>query len=326
MHKLSPATAIDLLAEYGLAERVIGSPEVLAGGVSCVVVGAGDVVIKQALGKLDVEDDWFAPVQRMGDEAGALRIAGEVIPGRAPQLLHFDPERQIVVLERAPRDWDDLRARFLRGDIAPGIGAALGDLLGDWHTATARPDYLAQFADRSRFHALRVEPFYLTAAERVPAAAERIGRLVTEMDAVQVTLVHGDFSPKNILAGPLSGLWAIDFESTHAGDPAFDAAYMLNHVLLKSMHLPQHAAEFDEVANSFLAAYLQAVEPRIRPNPLHLMAHVAAQMLARTIGKSPASYLDQGERDRIRDLATELLLADTETLDQMLDARDRVIA
>lgn len=314
------------MAEYGLTDRASGEPELLAGGVSCTVIGAGDLVLKQALGKLAVQDEWFAPVQRIADEAQALRIAEAVIPGRAPRVLHFDPERQIVVIERAPRDWEDLSTRFLSGDIAPGIGEELGRLLADWHSGTMRSDYLAAFGDRSRFRALRVEPFYVTAAERAPEVADRIGQLIVEMEAMQVSLVHGDFSPKNVLAGNLSGLWAIDFETTHAGDPAFDVAFLLNHVILKSIHLPEHSGSLDEVARSFLLTYVQAVEPRIRPNPLHLMAHVSAQMLARVIGKSPAPYLDQGERDRIQELAEELLLADTETLDQILDARDRVTA
>lgn len=323
---LTPDLALELLSGYGLAGHADGRPEVLSGGVSGIVIASGDVVVKQALGKLAVRGEWFAPLGRIADEADALRIAANVIPGQAPTVLHFDPDRDVMVIERAPRDWEDLRTRFLRGDIDPGVGAALGELLARWHTGTATADNLARFGDRAGFRALRVEPFYLTAAERAPRVGQAISDLIAAMDALQVTLVHGDFSPKNILAGGPHDYWAIDFETTHAGDPAFDVAFMLHHVILKSIHQPAHADALDDLAHSFVAAYTQEIEPLLRPNPSHVMAHVAALMLARTIGKSPAPYLDEGERDRAQALAEDLLLADIETLDQILDERDRVIA
>jgi len=44
--------------------------------------------------------------------------------------------------------------------------------------------------------------------------------------------VHGDVSPKNILVGP-KGPVLLDAECAWFGEPAFDLAFCLNHLLLK---------------------------------------------------------------------------------------------
>ena len=51
-------------------------------------------------------------------------------------------------------------------------------------------------------------------------------------------LVHGDVSPKNILIGP-NGPVFLDAECAWFGDPAFDLAFCLNHLLLKCLWSPR---------------------------------------------------------------------------------------
>lgn len=43
----------------------------------------------------------------------------------------------------------------------------------------------------------------------------------------------------------------IDFEVIHFGDPAFDAAFLLNHLFIKSVYLSQWRTEIVEAARRF---------------------------------------------------------------------------
>src|SRR6185503_2499871 len=92
------------------------------------------------------------------------------------------------------------------------------------------------FADRTFFEALRIDPYYRAAGIRHPAAGKFYDRLIAETATVQETLVHGDFSPKNVLVRE-GRLILLDFEVIHFGDPAFDLGFSLTHLLSKAHHL-----------------------------------------------------------------------------------------
>ena len=67
---------------------------------------------------------------------------------------------------------------------------------------------------------------------RICAAA--LHALVETTRTTKRALVHGDVSPKNILAGPHGPVF-LDAECAWWGDPAFDLAFCLNHLLLKCL-------------------------------------------------------------------------------------------
>ena len=81
-------------------------------------------------------------------------------------------------------------------------------------------------------------------------------------------LVHGDVSPKNILVGPRGPVF-LDAECAWYGDPAFDLAFCLNHLLLKCLWTPRRGAGFLACFDALAAAYLArrrlgAARPRSR--------------------------------------------------------------
>jgi hypothetical protein len=100
----------------------------------------------------------------------------------------------------------------------------------------------------------------------------------------------------------------LDAECAWFGDPAFDPAFCLNHFLLKAAHLPAHALALMESFRAFGLAYSAHVhwEPAAE-----LEARVATLLpgltLARVDGKSPVEYLDEPQRDAVRDAAIALL-------------------
>jgi len=276
----------------------------LTGGVSSdvyAVVGPGlDVVVKRACGRLRVADEWLADEERLVTEGWALRVAADLQPGAVPRVLDLDPSTRTLVLERAPRSWREWRAELLAGRVDPAVGELLGRTLAGWHEATrGETRWLAGFADKTAFVQLRIDPFHRVVAARHPDLAPLIEAVVERLLARADCLVHGDFSPKNVLVGD-DRVWVLDWEVAHLGDPLFDLAYLLCHLTLKAIHLPAHAARCRATAARFLAAYgAEAGE--------ELGANVACLLLARVDGKSPADYLTPLERERVRALGRELL-------------------
>ena len=124
------------------------------------------------------------------------------------------------------------------------------------HAATRRTRrHRRRFPTDAIFHAIRLEP-YLRRHRRArirdlaPRAATRWSR---RPRATKLALVHGDVSPKNILVGP-DGPVFLDAECAWYGDPAFDLAFCLNHLLLKCLWMPQRRA-------GFLACFDALAEP-----------------------------------------------------------------
>jgi 5-methylthioribose kinase len=283
-------------------------PGGVSGDVRAVVAPGLDVVVKQVHEALLVEDDWFADEQRLVTEGWALRLAGDLSPEAVPKVIDLDPRTHTLVMQRAPREWRNWRSELLEGRVDPAVGARLGALLGGWHRETAsRPELLAPFQDDTSFVQLRIDPFHRTVIEHHPELADPIEAVIERLMTRRTCLVHGDFSPKNMLVGA-DGLWVLDWEVAHVGDPDFDLAYLLCHLTLKTVHRRADAAAYRETARSFLDAYGQTPDE-------HLAANVACLLLARVDGKSPADYLTEPERERTRTLGIRML-REPEALDE----------
>lgn len=278
----------------------------LAGGVSSEVVAASGpelrVVLKRALPRLRVTEEWLADERRLRIETRALRIAGELAPAAVPAVLDFDEETGILVLEHAPSDLLNWRDELLAGRIDAAPASELGRLLALWHHETSGTAALADLADRKAFVQLRIDPFYKTVAARHQLVAAGVERLIEELLTASVCLVHGDFSPKNVLANGRS-LRVLDWEVAHLGEPVFDLAFLLTHLVLKAVHRPAAAGHYRAAAAAFLEGYGDGPGR----GSAALTAHIGCLLLARVDGKSPAGYLDETGRARTRVLGLELV-------------------
>jgi 5-methylthioribose kinase len=267
----------------------------LSGGVSSIVLAVDDgrrtVVVKQSLEYLRVGEGWRADRRRVLAEGAALRLMGSITPDRVPRVLDTDPVRLAITIEAAPAGARDWRERLLAGDVedAPQVGGVLGETLGRWHAATAGDAATAAAFDRiADFRALRLDPYFAAAAERRPELGPVLAPYVDELAGPGRCLVHGDFSPKNVLVGA-GTLWVIDHEVAHVGQPVFDLAFLLCHLALKSLHRPGDAAALRAAADAFLAAYARQ---HPLPDGTNVAGHVGCLLLARVHGKSAAGYLD----------------------------------
>jgi hypothetical protein len=261
-----------------------------------------------------VAEEWLADPARLETEGRALRLAGRLAPGSAPEV--YDLSDGYLVIERAPESWVPWKQPLLEGTVDAEVAERLGTVLGTYQRSTAgRDDLLRDFGDLTAFGQLRVDPFHRTVAGRHPDLADVIGRTVDVMAASRVCLVHGDYTPKNVLVDPDGpGLWVIDWEVAHLGDPTFDPAWTIGHLLLKSVHRPEAAPAYAAAGRAFLSGHAEALDGAVAIDPAQLVRQTGCLLLARVDGKSPADYLTAAQRPRVRDLARRLLTAPPATI------------
>jgi aminoglycoside phosphotransferase (APT) family kinase protein len=309
------ARARALVVDLGLARAAeVRSVRALTGGVASdiAVVEFGDraVCVKFALPKLRVAADWRAPVHRNRAEYRWLEFAGSVVPEAVPRLYGWSAAQNGFAMEFFHGDETYLwKAALLAQQPPRNEAPRVGGLLGRIHQASTGPGFDAgRFQNRDDFRALRIEPYLLFTAGQHPDLAPAMDAIADGLYTAQTALVHGDVSPQNILLRP-EGPVLLDAECATMGDPAFDVAFCLNHLVLKAVHLPAMRAVLLDSIGRFWASYAQAIgwEP-----PAALEARVGALlpalMLARVDGKSPVEYLTPDGKAVVREQGRRLFL------------------
>jgi len=297
----------------------------MAGGVSSdiflVTAGERSVVVKRALAKLRVRDDWYADVSRNRMEQSWFRYAATVTTA-VPEILCADPEAGWFAMEYLGEGWRPWKAALLEGEFDPVIAREAGRTLGLLHAASWGSAALeAEFDTLRNFTDLRIEPYLLTTAGRVPEVGPQLRELAAEVSEARTALVHGDFSPKNLLfKGHL--LVVLDAEVAWFGDPVFDVAFLANHLLLKALyHAPGPLSEAAlGLVDEALAAYRAQLGARLDDaHEARLARLVLGLMLARVHGKSPVEYLKDTGRRAVTDFVLRLLPSPPPTIRHVED-------
>lgn len=301
--------------------------EPLAGGVSSDIFRAdlprGSMAIKRALPKLKVEADWHAPTERNRYEVEWMRVAGAIAPDAVPAILGDDPQSNLFAMAWLdPADHPAWKLQLRDGIVDGATAREVGRRLALIHGRTADRGELAErFATDHIFFPIRLEP-YLQATARVHAdCAPALQRLVEITASNKRVLVHGDVSPKNILVGPRGPVF-VDAECAWYGDPAFDLAFCLNHLLLKCVWRPRWWAVYLQSFTTLFETYLAGVQWEPAAELEARVAHLLpALFLARIDGKSPVEYItDDRDRDKVRRVARPLLLQPVDRLATIRDA------
>jgi aminoglycoside phosphotransferase (APT) family kinase protein len=325
-HRDSPVTVASPAAEGAVFEplRRMGliGPRArpafapLAGGVSSEIyrvdLDDGPLCLKRALPRLKVSAEWKAPVERNRFEVAWMRAARAIEPAFVPRVLGEDPASAAFAMEYLdPARHPVWKAELRDGRVDAGFAAEAGRRLAHVHAATAGDARVASaFRSDAIFHAIRIEPYLLATARAHPDRAAALEALAKTTAAARLALVHGDVSPKNILAGP-RGPILLDAECAWYGDPAFDLAFCLNHLLLKCLWRPagreRYLAAFDALSGAYLGGVAWEPASAIEARAARLLPGL---FLGRVDGKSPVEYVtSEADKDRVRRVARALLAA-----------------
>jgi 5-methylthioribose kinase len=324
MREITPETAVDYLRAVGrIPAGAAASARGLGWGVSNVVIrvdveGMPSLILKQARERLRTQAHWVSRLERIWTEHAALLCLAPLLDsGSVPEVLFADRDNYLFAMTCAPDDAVVWKERLLQGVTAPelAVAQAAGTLLATIHAATFEHPALRDgpLADTLVFDQLRLDPFYRTIARVHPEIARPVNALIAPpADLPWRCFVHADFSPKNILVHS-RGLTLVDFETAHAGDPAYDLGFVLCHLLLKTARAS--TATSPEPRRTLVDAFLDAYRRQTAALPFDPAAlerraahHAAACALARIDGKSPVDYLDPPRQEAVRRFARITLL------------------
>jgi Ser/Thr protein kinase RdoA (MazF antagonist) len=279
--------------------------------------------VKRALPKLKVAADWRAPVERNAFEVAWYRTVHDIVPEAVPEVLYHDGDEMLCVMTYLDPEQHLLWKSELRdGRAAPEDAAEVGRRLARIHAKTANaPSVATLFPPNGIFHAIRLEPYLEATATAHPDLRDALFGLSERTGALRIAMVHGDVSPKNILLGP-NGPVFLDAECACIGDPAFDLAFCLNHLLLKCLWNPSAAPSFMAGFEALADAYLSGVDwESAEVLEGRAASLLPALFLARVDGKSPAEYITtDAQRDHIRRCARPLVQSPPTCLGAVLAA------
>ncbi|NBU93250.1 MAG: aminoglycoside phosphotransferase family protein [Actinobacteria bacterium] len=299
---LTEETVVAYLIDKGVISAAEWAEvEVLTGGVSNVVLAITTkekkLVLKQALAELKVAEKWKADQRRAIVEANAIALFHKLSPDQVPELIFLDAERFILILDRVPVGSTVWKSDLLAGVINPDVAGVLGKTLAKWHNfGESNKEARLQFMEDSLFEQLRIDPFYRFVAAKNKNLGPIINKLIAELEGDQTTIVHGDFSPKNIMVGMDEQVYILDFEVTHVGNPVFDLAFLVAHLLCKLFRTNEPLDEKMLTASAlrFINSYKE-----IRSISKSLSLHTGLIALARVEGKSPVNYLNKVQQERL---------------------------
>jgi 5-methylthioribose kinase len=336
MRLVDQQTAQDYLRDTRRIEPdEIVSVRELTGGVSNMVLlverptrpgGPGDrFVLKQARAQLRTSQPWFSSVERNWREAEVLAICTRLLEksrasssphatpaAETPRILFEDRKNYLFAMTAAPLPNVTWKEELLADRIDDAIAVACGRLLATLHGESWLDEEIAhRLGDRTLFEQLRVDPYYRTLAAAHTDARPAIERLIDSLAQHPRSIVHADFSPKNLLVFR-GGLMMVDFETGHFGDPAFDLGFFLSHLVLKACRaIPRHA-EFLNLAETFRQTYFQNMAQKISAAELagvwtRGVQNFAGCAWARLDAKSTVDYLpDPTRREQMRTFCREI--------------------
>jgi aminoglycoside phosphotransferase (APT) family kinase protein len=328
------------LLTYLRSRRLIGPEdvpgvEVLQGGVSNKTVlvephRQPPFVVKQALGKLRVAADWHCDPARIHREALGLRyLPGITPPGTITPLLFEDTDDHIIAMEAVPRGHRNWKTMLLEDGPRREHVLQFAEVLAAIHRYSFEEaeNFRELFRDRVWFESLRLEPYYEYSGSQVAEARDFLAALVRDTRATQLALVHGDYSPKNVLIHG-ERFVLLDHEVAHFGDPAFDIGFSLTHLLSKAHHCRTRRKAFLESAALYIRRYQELIRTCDFGADYESRAcrHTLACLLARVAGRSPLEYLDEAEKARQRKAVLALMTEPPTALVLLINSFQKEIA
>ena len=285
---LSPESLGQRLGDLDVMNKAVGSNvdawtvrEVGDGNLNLVFIvegDAGSVIVKQALPYVRlVGDSWPLPLKRAFFEYHALTRQEARDPGSVPEVLHFDEEQALIIMERL-QPHIILRQQTMEGRKVAGLGKALG--LFTARTAFRGSDLSMTAGDKKADVALFAgnvelcditeslvfnDPYY--DAEMNRHTTPQLDGIVAELRSdialkVEVqhmkraftsrgeTMCHGDLHAGSIMVTDNESR-IIDPEFAYYGPFGFDIGMLIGNYLMAYHAMPRHTLPMPTSAGIF---------------------------------------------------------------------------
>jgi len=306
------------------------SMEILSGGVSnrtvLVTLPSGRKwVVKQALDRLRVPTEWYCSPERIHREALGIQILGNLLPGRRiPALVFEDRSNHILCMDAVREPFSNWKEELLAGRLKMRHVRSFARILASIHSGglRLRDSLPSDLMDISFFWNLRLEPYYRYTGKQLGAARVLLESLVEGYENRRYTLVHADFSPKNILIRR-GRLILLDHEALHIGDPAFDLGFSFAHLLSKAHHMQGQRVAFIHAAGSYWSCYLQSTPPRALSAwggdfERRVVRNSLGCLLARVAGRSQLEYLSERAKERQTRVVLRLVRREPRSMKELI--------
>jgi Ser/Thr protein kinase RdoA (MazF antagonist) len=220
-------------------------------------------------------------------------------------------------MERIDARLHNWKGELLSGRVEVATAHRVGELLGRLHARSSqRLELATEFANRVYFEELRVEPFFTRVAARNPQLSEHIALAVNTLREPGIAMVHGDYSPKNLLVAGRDVV-ILDLEVAHWGNPRFDVAFCLTHLLLKGLRRDAHVGQFANAIAGFIDGYRGTGLTILDAS---MMRMLGCLMLARFEGASPVDYRDQLDAAHVKRIASRWIRDPRTDVDRSIQA------
>jgi 5-methylthioribose kinase len=277
-------------------------------------------VLKRALAKLKVKDDWFADVKRNYIEQKYIKYVADFLPEAVPKIIYSDDNHHFFCMEMLENGLTNWKELLLNKQIDMGYARTAAEIMGTIHKKSAEDPRLEKdFDTLANFRELRIEPYLIQTGKRHPDLSSYFHDEAKRLASVKKCLVHGDFSPKNILVSP-ERVVLLDCEVAWYGDPIFDVAFFINHFILKALYAPEKGKKFIELARTALKNYtINSGDIVNQTFEKKLVRLILLLMMARVDGKSPVEYLNSKQQSKVRNFVYKELTGDVKNFDPLIN-------
>lgn len=326
----------EVFKKYLIDKKIVNENEdvtitYLGGGVSAttafVKAGGKDMLIKQGLEKLKVKEEWLCDPKRMEVEMRSNDVYYKLVPENVPKVLFYDEENYVFGREAAPessRMWKaDLMTSLLDYTVAEKVMRTLVIV----HNECAKDSQVAkEFEDKEIFYELRIAPYIEFTLQKYPQLVAYAKPIIAELMDSKITLVHGDYSPKNVVLEERK-VFVTDFEVAHYGHPSFDLGFLSNHLVLKAIHIRKHGLGYLSMLKYILNIYFTEMNYMDKQElEVSFLKLLPLLMLARVDGKSPVEYIvDEGEKELVRNIALRLIKEEAFSLKKLFDILEEYV-
>lgn len=278
--------------------------------------------IKRSLPKLKVEKEWFADTKRLKYEYLWLKYCKKIIPNSIPKIYEFNEKKDYLILEYLDDNkYVNLKSILLKKNININIINKISKNLFKIHDKSSNRYIKKIFTGNNKnFYDLRLDAYFNEVARVHPILKKVIKNIIQSYKKNSSTLVHGDFSPKNMLIYNKT-IKYIDAETCNFGDPAFDVVYFANHLMIKSIHMPARKNIFLKYYKIFFTTYLNNLKNSERDFFYdRCIKMIPIMLLARIDGKSPVEYIiKKSIKNKIRKISFRLIKHPPKSINNLIE-------